>query len=240
MNTTRNRKHTATGFTLVELLVVIAIIALLMGLLFPSISAVKNQANKSRASAALNQLATASRAYNTEYGRWPAPGANSSYLVYVFNGLRDPVTGQDVSRSSAASLLEQNPRKIQFMEFKSKDVSVRSVSGSGAGSSASFGQVAFYDPWGTPYGHCFDNGANGIYRRGPGNTAATTWRDNTAYDNVIEEPFTTSGGQLKINAGYAFFSNGPDTRTGTGPSNPSAGGSSRSTLAYEDDVRSWK
>ena len=217
---------------------VMAIIALLMGLLFPTIATVKNQANKSKAAAAIQTQMTAASAYYNEYGKFPTPGgANAgAQLVLIFNGLRDPATGK-----IDTTITEQNPRRIQFMEYKIKDITNRSTAGSTGAASAT--GSPFFDPWGTPYGFCFDNGGSGLYYRGPGFTGAAAWRDQpAAYDNIIPEAFTTgSGTAAQINAGAAFFSNGPDQRTGTGPSNPSAGGSTASKiLAYEDDVRSWK
>ena len=221
------------GFTLVELLVVIAIIAMLMGLLFPAISTVKNSANKARAGATIQQLCTATRAYNNEYGKWPEPNS-AQELVYIYNGLRDPITGQ---LQSTSTIKDQNPRSIQFMEFKAKDVSARSASSSSG--EASYSRISFYDPWGTPYGWCFDNGKSGRYCRGPTTSGETGWRDITGYDNVIDEPFNTGTSSSKINGGFAFFSGGPDTRSGTGLSNPS-GGTTSKAIAHEDDVRSWK
>ena len=89
-------------------------------------------------------------------------------------------------------------------------------------------ELAFYDPWGTPYAFAFDNGVGGVYYLGPGTTNAVPWRDDKADDGTISEPFaatnTTSG---VIHAGFAFFSNGPDKKTGTASNG-------------EDDIRSWK
>ncbi|MBI5394053.1 MAG: type II secretion system protein [Verrucomicrobia bacterium] len=224
MKTTKTPGRMA-GFTLVELLVVIGIIGLLMALLFPAISAVKNQANKARAGAVINQLGIAANAYYNEYNRWPKL-RTSSELVYVFAGLRDPLTGQDMS----GSMQSENPRKIAFMDFKARDVS--------SGSAGAQGQVAFYDPWGTPYAYSFDNGQQGLYYVGPGMSNQQQWSDKTAYDNTVDKPFQDGNTQSQlINAGFAFFSNGPDTRTGTAPSDPNA---SSSVASYEDDVRSWK
>ncbi len=212
------------GFTLVELLVVIGIIGLLMALLFPSISAVKNSANKAKASAVINQLGVAASAYYNEYNRWPK-ARNPSDLVYVFNGLKDPMSGQEMS----GQMMSENPRKIAFMDFKAKDVS--------SGTAGAAGQIALYDPWGTPYGYAFDNGREGAFFVGPGMANQQGWSDKTAYDNQVDKPYSDGSRNIYINDGWAFFSNGPDTRTGVGPSDPTSQATAR---AFDDDVRSWK
>ena len=230
MKVMERRKNTGGGFTLVELLVVISIIVVLMGLLFPTISTVKNAANKAKASASIQSLCGAAKTYNNEYGKWPEP-SNDQDFILVFNGLMNPQTGQKVSNGQAAT---DNPRAIQFMEFRIKDVT---IPGSGGQS-----PLAFYDPWSMPYAYCFDNGKKGSYYGGPfqNGTPANQqgWTDNTAYDNQVPAPFKDdSSSAMTIPGGFAFFSNGPDTRTGTDQSEP---GGKNPTKAYEDDVRSWK
>lgn len=203
-------------------MVVISIIIVLGGLLFPAIHTIKDQANKARAAAAISSLCAASSGYYNDYGRWPDV-TSPSELVMVFNGAMNPLTGAEDSNGK-----EQNPRKIPYMEFKLKDLTAKSGSG---GDSTS--EVQFYDPWGIPYAFCFDNGKAGyVY----GNTS---WKDSTAYDNTIPKPVVNDGTPgLTINVGFAFFSNGPDQNTGSGPSDPK--NQSSQVKAYEDDVRSWK
>jgi prepilin-type N-terminal cleavage/methylation domain-containing protein len=224
-------KQAAGGFTLVELLVVISIIVVLMGLLFPTINIVKNAANKARAGAAIQGLCGAAKAYNNEYGKWPDP-ANDQDFILTFNGLMNPQTGQKITSGQAAN---DNPRAIQFMEIKAKDVTI-------PGSSNNQSPLAFYDPWSMPYAYCFDNGKKGSYYVGPfqnGNPSnMQAWTDDTAYDNKVPVPFKDdSSSSSSISGGYAFFSDGPDTRSGTDQSDP---GSKNQTKAYEDDVRSWR
>jgi prepilin-type N-terminal cleavage/methylation domain-containing protein/prepilin-type processing-associated H-X9-DG protein len=55
------------GFTLIELLVVIAIIAILIGLLLPSLAAVRDTAKTTKCSSNIRQLAVASLAYANDY-----------------------------------------------------------------------------------------------------------------------------------------------------------------------------
>ena len=224
------RRQVSGGFTLVELLVVISIIVVLMGLLFPTIGTIKNAANKARAGAAISSLMTAAKSYYNEYGQWPSPTSDMD-LVLTFNGLMNPQSGTKISNGQAAT---DNPRAIQFMEFRLKDVT---VPGSASGQSP----LAFYDPWGMPYAYCFDNGKKGNYYQGPVQngtpSGAQGWTDQTAYDNQITVPFKDDSNATLITGGYAFFSDGPDTRTGTDQSDP---GSKNPAKAYEDDVRSWR
>lgn len=172
---------------------------------------------KSWTYAMIQALCVASKSYNNEYGHWPQPRSNGD-LVLIFNGLRDPRTDKDIS-GSRPDLLEQNPRRIQFMEFKLKDVTPHGKPEE---------ELAFYDPWGTPYGFAFDNGVGGVYYLGPGTNNPVIWRDGKANDNCVPEPFVTTNATVGvIPGGYAFFSNGPDGRTGTTP-------------GCQDDIRSWR
>ena len=182
-------------------------VPILAALLFPAISATKTRAFQTRAAATIQQIQVASTAYYTEYSKWP-DARNAADLVLILNGGRDPISNQEVSRARA-----QNPRGIVFMEFSAKDLAPLSSVGAGAG-----GEMALVDPWGTPYAFCFDNGKAGY-------ATSVVWQDQAAYDNKIPKPYPDSSLGDSIDAGAAFFSNGPDKRTGD--------------AAGKDDIRSW-
>jgi len=79
----RNIVH---GFTLIELLVVVGIIALLIGILVPSIGKARAQAKRTRCLANLNQIGQAIRSYMNEYHDYYPPMAPMPTLDLVLYG----------------------------------------------------------------------------------------------------------------------------------------------------------
>ena len=69
-----------TGFTMVELLVVLGIIALLIGLLLPALSAVRNVAKETKQKAQFTAIELALIAFKNDYGDYP-PSDRSSHVV---------------------------------------------------------------------------------------------------------------------------------------------------------------
>ena len=77
-------KREKTGFTLVELLTVLAIVAMLVGLLIPSLTLIRNTAKEAKQKAQLTEIGLALTAFRNDYGDYPpshwmlppgAPGA---------------------------------------------------------------------------------------------------------------------------------------------------------------------
>ncbi|MGB2808409.1 MAG: type II secretion system protein [Sedimentisphaerales bacterium] len=64
-------KREKTGFTLVELLTVLAIIALLVSLLIPSLTLIRNTAKEAKQKAQLTEIGLALTAFRTDYGDYP-------------------------------------------------------------------------------------------------------------------------------------------------------------------------
>ena len=73
------RREPARAFTLIELLAVVAIIALLMGILIPSVNLARTQAKKAKASAMISALSKACEAFNSDVGRYPKSGGENPF-----------------------------------------------------------------------------------------------------------------------------------------------------------------
>jgi len=71
-----------SAFTLVELLVVIAVIVILMGMLFPAISIVRNHMKKAQVTALLREVQAGLEVVRTTTGHYPEP----SPITYAQNG----------------------------------------------------------------------------------------------------------------------------------------------------------
>ena len=222
MNSRPQNRSQTHAFTLVELLTVIAIIAILMGLLFPAIGVVKDQAKKAEAKTACANIVAAVKAYNTEYSKYPNATGTASSTDYIvgdtaggaskdnsdlFNILRAKSTGINADH-------KYNPRRIGFFEGKSATNPTAPKSGfAETGGGGTLG--AFYDPWGTMYCVAIDGD----------------------YDNQLNTiPYTDFAGATKgPQTGAAVFSFGKDGQIGDKGNKMYKNGSNAS-----DDVISWQ
>ena len=102
MNKARQNKR---GFTLIEMLLVITIIAILVALLFPAIKQALLRAEIAKAKTTVLSIATAFKAFNSQYGYWPQ-GASSTPGPMKTTILNDT----------------DNPLGITFLDYSQKDV----------------------------------------------------------------------------------------------------------------------
>lgn len=89
MSVTSRSRHWATtrGFTLIELLVVISIIAILVSILLPAVSLVRQSANAAACMSNLRQFGVAFTAYTGDSeGQWPTGNWNSLLQGYINEG----------------------------------------------------------------------------------------------------------------------------------------------------------
>jgi prepilin-type N-terminal cleavage/methylation domain-containing protein len=144
----RDHVKTKRAFTLIELLTVIAIIGVLIALLFPAIKSALGKAETSKAQTAIAGLATAYKAYYTEYGRWPATTTDPSGIMSTTNWMVALLRGEDKSGTEGIIKYNGNPRKIRFLEMKTQDLVIDPVNN----------LTNFVDPWKNPYELIFDIG----------------------------------------------------------------------------------
>ena len=110
------KKH--AGFTLIELLVVIAIIAVLAGLLLPTLSSVQDRALRAKVKTTVNQLSQAVKAYETDNGHYPLMknngGADQGGTYKYRNDVLIPNLDGDTTTGN-------NTPTIQYFEFTQQD-----------------------------------------------------------------------------------------------------------------------
>jgi prepilin-type N-terminal cleavage/methylation domain-containing protein len=226
MNSPTPRRLRAGAFTLVELLTVISIIAILMGLLFPAIGIVKEQARKVQAKNDITNIVAAVKQYYTEYGKYPpvvdspaaggtddvvgdgAAGATVVNNSNLFNTLRSIPEGLNGN-------YKFNPRRIVFFEGKSASDPVAPRGGFSDNSSSSGDRGNFFDPWGKQYNIVID----------------------TDYDNTIDvsKQYTDFASPNAPRVGCGAFSLGKDNKLGNNDDKTYRKGSTPS-----DDVISWQ
>ena len=173
------------AFTLVELLAVMAVIALLVGILYPTLRSIRDGAKKSQAKSDVQKLETAFQQYYNEYGKWPdTTGRTWNDYTSMLNGNRKPYDGGAATAWATAN----NPRGIKFMDFEKKQIDPANGN--------------FLDPWGTPYNFVIDNGQTPIPN-------IASWQDTFSSDGLTETP--SSPGPAKfVPKPYFIYSYGPN------------------------------
>jgi prepilin-type N-terminal cleavage/methylation domain-containing protein len=230
----------AGAFTLIELLTVIAIIAILMGLLFPVFSTVRESARKTQAKSDEANIVTAVKAYYTEYGKYPAPlstgtsnafygaGTVSGITWTGNNSLLFDILRNNTAGSNSSTVTSFNPRQIVFMELPSVKNNTTPVSGVIPNGSTGPGNTTagtYYDPWGSPYNVGIDAG----------------------YSNSITNPYGTTGpGGSPLSTGaiaFAYGRNGllgGDTSSTSIPKGFTSEGGTPNVYTGSGDVISWQ
>ncbi len=230
------------AFTLIELLTVIAIIAILMGLLFPAIGLVKEQANKARAKNDVSNIVTAVRTYNVEYGKFPSI-AGAGKAADPSAAVEDSICGDEAAGADSGtpnSLLfntlraipeglnaeppnGRNPKKIVFFEGRSVS-NVQQPRGGfvdqqGAGAGV---KGSYFDPWGKQYTIIIDQNYNNVLN------LQKQYKDFTdsAQDDTED---------IGIRSGVGAFSLGKDNALGNAGNKAFKSGTETS-----DDVVSWQ
>lgn len=107
-----------SAFTLIELLTVIAIIGILAGILIPTVSAVKRQANVAASKSQLSQYVNAIQLFKGEYGFYPFADAYVDLGINI-NDLSDDfietLSGRDAFGNPISDSI--NRRRIEFHGF---------------------------------------------------------------------------------------------------------------------------
>lgn len=236
MNSRPPTRISTLAFTLIELLTVITIIAILMGLLFPAIGIVKDQARKAEAKAAVAQIAAAVKQYYTEYGKYPVAdyGTTSDVIVGdmtdgkaqydnadLFNILRGKNTGKNTDNT-------YNPRRVTFFEGKPVGDPKTPKSGFLDNAAGTGVQGAFYDPWGKQYNIMMDANYNDVINI------------KTVYSDFTEA--SQDGADTGVRTGVGVYSLGKDNKIGSPNAKPAVAGMYRlpGGGTTSDDVVSWQ
>lgn len=126
-NNPKLRRSTGRGgFSLVELLTVIAVIAILIAILVPVASTVRDSALRGKTRSQLAQYATAYESFRADQGHYPSMGAsgaefslrgNNAVFIETLSGFT--LDGQPPTQPYA---LRANPRRIRYYTFTSNEI----------------------------------------------------------------------------------------------------------------------
>jgi prepilin-type N-terminal cleavage/methylation domain-containing protein len=201
-----------SGFTLIELLVVIAIIAILAGILIPTLAAAKKKAQVAKCRMEVNQLVTAINQYQSIYGRYPttkdartkgidAPAGNTvpqfpDFTYGTFNaayspaGSTTPTSTLTTKAGKTTSILNSKPGAYQANNSEVMGIlmDVKQWTPSVVKSNPENSQhQRLFDPKPASNNTSPGLGPDGIYRDGWGNPFIISFDMN--YDNNTRDEF---------------------------------------------------
>lgn len=197
------------GFTLVELLAVVAVIALLAGILMPSLGAARASALKAKTRVQFSQWAAAMDQFRQEYGYYPAVGTDgrlataADTLKFVRTlAARNP----DGTAVASAADLNGNLKRVSFCTFAGTDF----LDPGRPDSAPDFGgDELLRDGFGnTEIGVLVDRNGDGLIRPADdGPVAAVRAAGATAGWAPVEADLPAAG----VRAGVLFYSAGRGT-----------------------------
>jgi len=181
-------------FTIIELLVVVAIIGVLMGMLLPAVTAVRQNARKTKAKSEINGIITAIKQYESTYGYFPVNGACNPTTLANYRTLMEYLTNYPgPGTSTAAASFVANPRAVRFLDAPSTYGYNKGSRTDNSDSDARATENGDYaDPWGSFYQIYVD----------------------TDYDGVVNTDIDTG-----LNGTVFVYSLGPDKKKGTTATN---------------------
>lgn len=172
----KNRKN---AFTLVELLIVIGIIALLAAILLPAINTALKKAEEAQANTEVSNIATAVKAYVSEYGKFPNHNGNSGDWNYGegATGNAELINPLRAIAGTGNSANKNNPRKIVFLE-----VNTESLDADGN----------FIDPWDKQYCITMDTDFDNECESGGGKHGTVQGRNVIVWSVGMDETQNTA------------------------------------------------
>jgi len=126
------------GFTLIEIMVVIGIMAMLAALLLGGLGAAKNKAKRTKVRNAVDQIATAWKAYYSDYRYFPDEGPGESFKLTEMNNDAVRILQGNYSGDAGTKWGKKNPRKTRYLDFHPRYTDQAGVTG-------------YKDPWGNLY-----------------------------------------------------------------------------------------
>jgi len=214
------------AFTLVELLAVIAVIGILAAIIIPTTSGARVAANKAKVRAQFSQWGAAFEQFRQEYGTYPVFSTSGALKVVNPPGTSTAVTGthffhdllagkrrdgQPLATVTGApnppAAVQQNPRRIAFINFTEADFVLAADVTAGRGTAAQLNLIrdAFYN---TSIAVVTDSNLDGLINgrdTSPYPTVTVAGGTTTLRPTTVVTTATTGG----IHAGVIFYSAPP-------------------------------
>ena len=111
------RRH----FTLIEMLVVVAVIAILIGILIPTIGTVMEKVKQSKTKAIINSLRLGIKQYESTYGFLPWTGENTDKFIEYTSGNGTNPLYDELLNTLEGNDKSLNPRGIKFLDMSDSD-----------------------------------------------------------------------------------------------------------------------